>query len=184
VRQCERLIELDRKLPAVRAGEIQPADAAEQVELAWLCRQPFKRFYAASARFYTDAFAADPKLAADLRQQHRYHAARASARAAAGQGEDAKNLPEKVALTLRRQALAWLRADLAAYAQFAKRDDPAAKQAVRQRLAHWQQDADLAGLRDPAELAKLPDTERKAWGQLWVEVAALLKQAQAQPVKP
>jgi serine/threonine-protein kinase len=184
VRQCERLIELDRKLPGVRAGEIQPADAAEQVELAWLCRQPFKRFYAASARFYQGAFAADPKLAADLRQQHRYHAARAAALAATGQGEDAKNLPEKETRTLRRQALTWLKADLAAYRKLVEGDNAAARQAVRQRLEYWQKDAALAGVRDKTALAKLPDAERQAWEQLWDDVAALLKRAQPKPVQP
>jgi serine/threonine-protein kinase len=183
VRQCVRLIELERKLPAVRAGEIQPADAAEQVELAWLCRQPFKRFYAASARFYQGAFAADPKLAKDLRQQHRFHAARAAALAGCGQGEDAKNLPEKVTRTLRRQALTWLNADLAAYRKLVEGSNAAAKQAVRQRLEYWQKDAALAGVRDKAALAKLADAERQAWDQLWDDVAALLKRAQAKPVK-
>jgi serine/threonine-protein kinase len=184
VRQCQRLIDLDRKLPGVRAGEIQPADAAEQLELAWLCRQPFKRFYATSARFYADAFAADSKLAADLRQQHRFHAARAAALAATGQGEDAKNLPEKVTRTLRQQVLTWLSADLAAYRKLVEGDKAAAKQAVRQRLESWQKDAALAGVRDKAALAKLADAERQAWEQLWADVAALLKRAQPKPVQP
>lgn len=43
-------------------------------------------------------------------------------------------------------------------------------------LQHWQQDADLAAIRDPAALAKLPEAERrKQWESLWAEVAALLK---------
>jgi hypothetical protein len=43
-------------------------------------------------------------------------------------------------------ALAWLRDDLAAYHQLAKAEG--ARPAVRQRLAHRQQDADLASARD------------------------------------
>ena len=46
------------------------------------------------------------------------------------------------------------------------------------RLAHWQQDADLAPLRDAKELAALPEKERAAWQQLWADVAALLKKVQ------
>ena len=45
------------------------------------------------------------------------------------------------------------------------------------KLAYWQRDRDLAGLRDKAALAKLPEEERAAWGMLWVEVASLLQRA-------
>jgi hypothetical protein len=169
VRQCERLTDLDRKLPAVLAGEVQPADAAEQVELATLCEH-YKRLYAASVRLFTDAFAADPKLAAVSRQENRYNAACAAALAAARQGGDAKNLPDKVALTLRRQALAWLRADVDAYAKLDESDNAAAKQTVRQRLEHWQEDADLAGLREPDSISSCrPRSRRRAgsYGPTW-----------------
>jgi hypothetical protein len=103
---------------------------------------------------------------------------RRAAPAGCGQGEDARALPDKVALGLRRQARDWLKADLAAYAKLAQRDDPAAKQAVRERLEHWRQDADLAGLRDPVALKKLPEDEREAWRALWSEVASLQKKAE------
>jgi hypothetical protein len=68
---------------------------------------------------------------------------------------------------------------LALYAKMAERDDPNAKEAVRQRLAHWQQDTDLATVRDQAALGKLPDDERRPWGQLWEDVAALLQKVEA-----
>ena len=44
---------------------------------------------------------------------------------------------------LRRQALAWLRTDLSAYAKLAQREEPAAKEMVRRQLGHWPEDADL-----------------------------------------
>src|SRR5439155_15020384 len=66
VQQCERLVELDEKLPAILKGEAQPTDAAECLVLAKLCQQPFKGLYAAAARFYAEAFAAKPQLADDL----------------------------------------------------------------------------------------------------------------------
>jgi hypothetical protein len=133
-----------------------------------------RRLHAAAAWFYAGAFAADPKLTTDLRRQHRYNAACSAALAAAGQGEDARNLPDKARLMLRRQALGWLCADLALYVQLAQRDEPAAKQAVRQALTRWQQDADLAAVRDKAALDLLPDDERQPWRRLWDDVAALL----------
>jgi phosphoglycerate-specific signal transduction histidine kinase len=50
-------------------------------------------------------------------------------------------------------------------------DQSAAKETVRQRLAHWQQDADLAAVR--AAIDELPETERAAWRQLWQDVQTL-----------
>jgi hypothetical protein len=45
-------------------------------------------------------------------------------------------------------------------------------------MNHWQQGGDLAALRGPAALAKLPDAERRAWQTLWADVGALLKAVQ------
>ncbi len=52
-----------------------------------------------------------------------------------------------------------------------------------QTLRHWQQDTDLAGLRDAAALAKLPADDQKAFTQLWADVAVLLKKAQTPATK-
>jgi serine/threonine-protein kinase len=182
-RQCERFVELDRMLPAVLRGEARPATAAEGLELASLCQLPCKRLHAAAARLAADAFAADPKLADDLRQQPRYNAACSAALAAAGQAEDAKRLPDRGALALRRQALDWLRADLAAWAKVVEKA-PQARSDVQRTLRHWQQDPDLAGLRDQDALAKLPEPERDACRRLWAEVDALLRRARREPDEP
>jgi hypothetical protein len=45
---------------------------------------------------------------------------------------------------------------------------------VAQALRYWRQDPDLAGVRDPAALAKLPPAERKAWEALWLKVDEVL----------
>jgi hypothetical protein len=37
-------------------------------------------------------------------------------------------------------------------------------------LEHWQQDADLASVRDPQALAQLLEDERQPWQQLWQKV--------------
>src|SRR5262249_27889059 len=169
-----------RLLAQVLRREAEPTTAAEGLELASLCQHPSKRLHAAAARLAADAFAADPKLTGDLQQQHRYKAARSAALAAAGQGEDARSLPDKVVPALRRQALTWLRADLAVYTRWAKGHDPKQKAAVRQRLAHWQQDAALASVRGAA-LDRLPEDDRAAWRRLWDDVESLRKQASAEP---
>jgi tetratricopeptide (TPR) repeat protein/tRNA A-37 threonylcarbamoyl transferase component Bud32 len=178
LRQAEQWLKLDARLSAFLKGDAQPADAGEQIALAELC-QRIKKRYAAAARLYTGAFAADTKLAGDLQRQHRYNAACVAALAAAGKGEDAAKLEAKERARLRRQALAWLQADLAAWAQVAAKTSAQDKPQVRRTLEHWQRDSDLAGVRDKAALAKLPKEEQQAWHKLWADVEAVRKRAQA-----
>jgi hypothetical protein len=103
----------------------------------------------------------------------------------------------------RRWALSWLRADLAEYGKLARQGDPELSPAtpplivgrtfygkltgqgvpellqdVRLRLEQWQNDSDLASVRDKEALEKLPDDERRAWQQLWDDVDTLLKKVQ------
>jgi serine/threonine protein kinase/tetratricopeptide (TPR) repeat protein len=177
VRTVERLVELEKKLPAIVQGEASPSNASDAITLARMCQQN-KKWYVAVARLYADALAAEPKLAADLGQQHRYNAACSAALAAAGQGEDARLLPDKVVTMFRHWALGWLRADLADYAKLAEQNNPAVKQDIQQRLAHWRQDSDLASVRDPQALERLSDNERAAWQVLWRDVDELAKKAE------
>jgi hypothetical protein len=171
------LLQLDLKLPAILKGERQPADAAEWLALADLCQRPFKRQYAAAARFYAGAFAADTKWATDLKAGHRYNAARYAARAAAGEGTDADRLSAAERSGLRLQALTWLQADLLSRRKQLETGAAADRAAAQQALQHWQSDADLAGLRDAREVAKLTLEEQAACRKLWADVEALLKKA-------
>jgi Flp pilus assembly protein TadD len=177
VRECERLVELDAKLPRLFKGEVEPADVGERLALAHICQLPRKSLYAAAARFYADAFSAQAELADDLQHELRYDAACAAALAGCGQGKDAKDLPDKVCLGLRRQALVWLRADLAAYRRLLDHEPGKAGPAVRERLQRWQQDTDFAGVRGPEALDKLSQAERDQWQQLWADVADTLGRA-------
>jgi serine/threonine-protein kinase len=173
LRQHERLITLDEKLAAVLKSGARPADAAECLALARLCRE-HKRLFATAARFYGMAFEAQPGLAADLGAAHRYNAASAAALAGCGRGEGAATLDDRERARLRGQALAWLRADLALWAKQAQGNDPQEWAKVRTALAHWRDDPDLAGLRDKDALAKLPEDEGGAWRKLWADVESLL----------
>jgi serine/threonine-protein kinase len=176
LRECERCLALEERLSALFQGKGRPADAAERIALAQLC-QRHKKLYAAAARFYAEAFAEEPCLGQNSRVGHRYDAACAAAQAAGGQGEGAANPDDQERSRLRRQALDWLRADLAAWATLAQEGAPQDRQEVRRALSHWRQDPDLAGVREPAALARLPEGERQAWRKLWADVAALLKRA-------
>jgi tetratricopeptide (TPR) repeat protein len=176
VRQCQRLLELDARLPALLRGDDRPASAAERLDLARLCGQ-YQQRYAAAARFYAEAFADQPRLADDLDSNCRYNAACAAALAAAGRGRDAAALGGQERARLRRQARDWLRADLAAWTKGVEKARPV----VQRTLTHWQQDPDLAGLRDRDALAQLPEAERQACRNLWAEVDALRKRTGPEP---
>jgi tetratricopeptide (TPR) repeat protein len=178
VRETERLIQLDAKLPALLGGQQRPADAAECLALARLCQRPFKTFFAASARFYAEAFAHDATLAEDLRESHRYHAACAAALAGDGRGEDAGKLDNQERARLRQQARDWLKADLALWAERAESDKPQDREGAQKQLKQWQADPDFAGVRDKDALEKLPEAERDACRKLWADIEAVLKHAQ------
>jgi tetratricopeptide (TPR) repeat protein len=175
VRECERLVALDAMLPGVLKGEVQPANGGERLELARFCQLPCKALHAAAARFYTGAFAEQPKLADDLRNQLRYSAACAAALAGCGQGKDAGPSSDKARVGLRRQALEWLRADLAAYRRDLEKMPDQVGPAISQRMQRWEQNPDFAGVRGNEALAKLPEAERTQWQKLWQEVAELRK---------
>jgi serine/threonine protein kinase len=75
---------------------------------------------------------------------------------------------------LRNQALALLRAEVAAQAQQLSSASPAEATAARQVLEVLRELPVLAGVRDPAGLANLPEPERQTWQAFWQEVEGLL----------
>jgi serine/threonine protein kinase/tetratricopeptide (TPR) repeat protein len=177
---CARLLAQEARLRAILRGEARPANSAEQRDLARLC-QDYKREYAAAARFYAGAFAAQPDLAANLASQDRYRAARAAAQAGCGGGADSPKLEAERA-RLRRQALAWLNADADAWALRLAGGRAAERIRVGEVLQRWRREADLAGVRDPKSLAKLPKGEAGPWRKLWARVEGLLAQTPAGPL--
>jgi serine/threonine protein kinase/Flp pilus assembly protein TadD len=113
----------------------------------------------------------DPSLSTARVQLGRccYAAARAAVRASAIQGADKARLGEPERADLRRQALNWLRTNLELTTKLQKDG-----KMVDWSLTDWQSDPALAPVRNPAELTKLPKTEREQWQGLWADVAALL----------
>jgi Tfp pilus assembly protein PilF len=171
VRETERRVTLEGKLTAILSGAATPSDALERLGLAQLCYD--KKLHGASARFWNDAFQAQPKLAEDVQVQNRYNAACAAALAGSGQGKDDPPLDEATKIRWRRQSIDWLKADLAAWAKILDTGPPQVRQAINRTLQHWKADTDLAGLRDSAALANLPDDEQKVCRALWADVDRL-----------
>jgi tetratricopeptide (TPR) repeat protein len=175
VKQVERMVELDGKLPAILSGRAKPADAQESLVLAQMCYD--KKLQGAAARLWENAFETQSLLADDLSARNRYNAACAAAMAGAGQGKDDPPLDEAAKARWRKQAIDWLKADLAEWSKLLASGPSQVRQSISQTLQHWKADSDLAGLREEAALAKLPDDGRTACRALWAEVDALLKKA-------
>jgi serine/threonine-protein kinase len=173
--QCERFLALDANLPALLKGKTQLTSATQRLEYAILCR--YKKLYSACARFSAEALAANSQLADDLASRHRYNAASYAALAGAGQGNDAGQLGAQARARLRRQSLAWLRADLTLWTRLLRTGQKQARAAVQRQLQRWQRDPDLAGIRDAAWIVNLPAEELRACRQLWADVDQLLNRA-------
>jgi serine/threonine protein kinase/tetratricopeptide (TPR) repeat protein len=177
VRDCERLVELDGKLPAILSGKQQPADAKDCLLLAEMC-QRHKHLHAAAAQFYAESFAREPRVIDDLQSEHRYNAVCSAALASCGQGKDADKLDARERTRLRQLALDWLRADLEAYRQVMEQSAGKASPVIVQRMQHWLKDPDFTGVRGEEALAKLPEEERAAWRKLWADVEQMRATAQ------
>ena len=176
--QCERGIALSPRLLAILKGEDRPRDASERLAFAQFCYNA--RCYQAAARFWGEALEADPKLgddcgvAATLRRR-----LRAAAAARRGKGKDAPPPDGDDRAKLRARALAWLRAERDAWAEVIETANRQARIGVASTVGQWQYDGDLAGVREPEALAKLPEAERKDWQALWDDVALLKRRALA-----
>ena len=171
LKQTQRLVDLDAKLPAILDGSEKTAGVGEELEYASVCRM--KGLYGASARLYADAITAEPALGAG----QRYPAASVAALAGCGKGKDAAELDAAERTRWRKQALDWLRADLAMWTNA----PDARSSATVSALQRWRSDSDLAGIREPEELAKLPESERAGCLRFWADVEELLVRSLSSP---
>jgi serine/threonine-protein kinase len=162
--RCRRLLALEGRLDGIVRDTDRPA-ADECLDAAELCF--VKQRYATAARLYGEALAATPRLTEDLPAGHRFNAARAAALAACGRGDDAAGLGEPELKELRRQARGWLQLDLAAWVRKMDAGQVGEQIQARKALSSWRDEPDLAGLRDPDAVGKLPPDERQECLALW-----------------
>jgi tetratricopeptide (TPR) repeat protein len=177
VAACQRLNDLEARLAPVLAGRQKVTDARDCASCGELCYA--KKQYEQSARFYEEAMAREPSLAADPSGGLRYNAACSAALAAFGEGQDAGSLVADERARRRRQARDWLRADLQEHDRALKHADAKALSTLVRTLQHWLSDPDLKGLREEDDLVRLPPEERGACAILWRDVRAVLARAQA-----
>ncbi|MFO0888265.1 MAG: serine/threonine-protein kinase [Isosphaeraceae bacterium] len=162
----------DARLDAVLSGDA-PQDNPERLALVQWAYEAQR--HALAVRLCAEALAADPSLAADRQTQLAYSAACAAALAAAGEGKDDPAPDGAARAALRHKALNWLKSELNAWEPFLTASKERAF--VLQVLRHWQQDPDLASVRDPDALSRLTEAERAAWQSLWAEVDRLIERA-------
>jgi hypothetical protein len=181
---AERFRRLNETNPGYPAGAPRPSGdervLAERVlDFVWVVVVSQQQ-YAAAARFYHETFRAHPHFLTDSQYPHRYRAACAAARAGCGQGQDAADLDATSRAGFRRQALDWLRAELEALRRLPEKD-PHQTLPLIHNLEDWWVVPHFAGVRDPKALTRLPEPERRAWQELWADVADTLTRAQEQP---
>ncbi len=175
--KAERMIVLEARLPGVLRGESRPADARESAEFAQLCF--YKQQNAASARLWSEAFAARPALADEPGAENRLQAACAAALAGRGRNNDEPAAEASEAKRLRGQALDWLNAELTAVAGLLENGSLRERAEIPKRLGCWQIDPALAAVRDHEETASLAEDERRLIKNLWSQVDLLLEQARS-----
>jgi tetratricopeptide (TPR) repeat protein len=177
VRMAEWSATLEEKLPDLVDGRIEPVDDAERHEYVRLCVA--KSLYRTMVELTSEDFTADPRLADDLGSWRRYNAACYAALAGAGRGDDAADLDDDERARLRKQAVDWLRADLALHARKFETGAAEERAAVRDALREWQEETNFDSIRGSDALVSLPTEEREACTRLWADVAALLKKAES-----
>jgi hypothetical protein len=158
----------EEKFPAVLRGEIKPADRDDLWNLASYCAT-FERRFALATKLIAEGIETDPSLLDDWMKVA--HFAGWAVQAGAGRGVDGSTLPLIVRERYRRRALEWLRETI-------RRSERHGTAGLGFYLGTVR---DFAPVRDPKELAKLPDAERAAWEKFWVEVAPVVKKRQRKP---
>lgn len=134
-------------------------------------------------RTYQDAMLrATPAWPESIRRQLRYNAACAAALAGTGSGPDPPPLADRP--LFRRQALDWLRADLALCKKQAASSNAAERKRAADWLTTWQKDTDLSSVRPGLARPGMPSGERDEWDAFWADVRVTLADAKKPPPLP
>ena len=160
------------KLNAFAAGTIKPADNSERILVARICIYHGK--FAEGARFYAAAIAADPKLVDDPGELHAFRAATAAARAARGDG-DGQKLDEAERSQFRKQAITLLQTVLGSVGKALPTAALDPWRGLKSLLYRCKATADLAVIRDPGQINKLPADEQARCNAFWSDLDKLLK---------
>src|SRR5262249_2127276 len=167
---------LEANRPAEAAGYFRAALVMRPDSSAVLDRLALALFRQGLVEEALEAYRKAIELDPAGRLPHRYNAARAALSAALPRGR-ARSSDDPPRARLRRQALAWLRAELDLWARRLDTGKAEDRPLAATTLGRWLRDRDLAGVRDPAALDGLPEAERPGWRQWWSDVEALRARA-------
>jgi serine/threonine protein kinase len=170
----ETLAQWEEKFPAVLRGEARPTNENELIVLAEYSGG-FEERYVLASQFLADAFAKDPSLNGQWMKLPLY--AGWAVQAATGKGVDATDLTASERSQLRRKALSWLRESSL---RINKQDWDLAPYLAN---STWR-NPDLAPVRDPGAIAKLPPDARAEWSRYWNELPKLGPREIAPPPRP
>jgi serine/threonine-protein kinase len=176
-REIERMVALEPRRLAVVEGKDRPVDLDETIAFARLCG--IRGQHATAARLWLDAFARQPSLLDEARSGPRWQAARSAALAAEGRGSGEPAIDESARPAWRKQALAWLQADLAVMARWPDEGRSRTRLILPARVGLWKLDPALASLRDPSALAGLPEAERSQFRAFWTEAEDRARQVRS-----
>jgi serine/threonine-protein kinase len=160
-REAERAIL--PQLPRFLTGQYDPQDDLERVAMTAECQ--FRELHAARARLLKQVMGSTRELAVKFRK----FAVTPAAMAGCGLGKDAPALNDSERERWRAQARQWVREELSAAAGGAQSEAPTA----RTTLAVFLATPELACVREPAGLLRLPAAERQEWTDLWEQARKL-----------
>jgi hypothetical protein len=170
--EYERLARLSDQLADYLSGKRKPANIEERLDLAHICE--IRGRFVAEVRFLQEVLAADPAVAESPNQMWRSTAARAALRAAAGKGAEAGGPDEAERQRLRRQALAWLKADLKRLMGLLGSEQPSQRRFALGSLRLLQTDEALTSFRTVEGRAGLPEAEAREWAEFWTQAERAL----------
>jgi tetratricopeptide (TPR) repeat protein len=176
IKWCDRLLSLGGRLGAIAQGSDAPSGQEEAFAFAELCSR--RQRPAAAARLYAAALSGPASWREITTNYIRHRAACVAVRAGLGEGEDAPpEGPDRAVLRARALTLLVAARDSLA-ADCARGPAESRREAVR-ALRRWAGDVALAGVRDPAALARIDADERRRWQAFW---ASLVPPAAGDPL--
>ena len=122
----------------------------------WARYAPRKIFTPPRLRFRSEALDEDPKLDERRRLHFRYNTACSALLLADGRSDDATPLDQAAKSDLRRRALAWLKAELAAWSKIFEAGSSEDRTRVISILRWWTRDTDLATIRGALRWRRCP----------------------------
>jgi hypothetical protein len=152
-------------------------NALEWEEFADLASK--KGMHADSAALWTAAIADEEDPDDDRQASRIYNAACEAVLASVLKEKIVTATDSAESVALRQKAMDWLKTDLERWSTRLETGGPEARPLIVRTLQNWKVDSDLASIREPEAMSKLPENEQKSWQALWDKVDDLLREAQA-----